>query len=148
MKRLTKGLWVVVADSEKVMILENTGDAQEPVLHEIDRMEAAAVVMNSDRPGRVHESMQNKRSAHETPDFERLNAEAMVADLMIWLEKQATNGAFEQMVLVAPPQVLGAMRDKMDHGLRARVVAEMDKTLTKHPLAKIAELVGVELARD
>lgn len=145
MAMLTKGMWVVVADSEKAMILENKGDTRKPDLHQIERMEAGEIIVNSDRPGRVHESMQNKRSAMDTPDFGRLNAEAMVADLVAWLEKQATKGAFQKMVLVAPPQVLGAIRDEMNDALRGRVVAEMDKTLTKHPLPKIAELVAEEL---
>lgn len=144
---LTKGSWVIVADSEKAMVLENTGDTARPDLRQINRKEAGEVVMNSDRPGRVQESMTTSRSAMETPDFARLNAEAMVADLIDELDRKAARGKVPQIVIVAPPQVLGAIRDKMGEHLRACVVAEIDKTLTKHPTAKIAEIVAEELGR-
>lgn len=148
MAMLTKGMWVVVADAEKAMILQNNGDTRNPDLHQLERIEAAEVIINSDRPGRVHESTTNKRSAMETPDFDRLNAEAMVGDLMDLLSRKAAKGAFSQMVVVAPPQVLGAIRDKMPEALRPMVVAELDKTLTRHPLAKIATIVAEDLGKS
>lgn len=145
MAMLTKGLWVIVADSEKAMILSNQGDTKRPDLREIDRLTAPAVVMNSDRPGRVHESMGSRQSSLEVPDFERLNAEKMVVDLLALLGQKAASGAFSQMVIAAPPQVLGAIRDRMPDALRGRVLAELDKTLTKHSMAGIAEIVAAAL---
>ena len=50
-----------------------------------------------------------------------------------------------QMVIAAPPQVLGAIRDRMPDALRGRVLAELDKTLTKHSMAGIAEIVAAAL---
>lgn len=147
MALLTKGMWVVVADGEKAVILENRGDTRKPDLHQVERIDAGEVIMNSDRPGRVHESIGESRSSMDTPDFGRLNAEKLVDDLLENLGKRAAKGEFQQIVIAAPPQVLGAIRDGMGDALRRHVVCEMDKTLTKHPLAKIAEIVADELSQ-
>ena len=49
-------------------------------------------------------------------------------------------------MLVAPPQVLGALRDAWTDDLAAETVAEIAKTLTGHPVARITEIVADDLA--
>lgn len=142
---LPKGAWIVVADGEKAMILENVGNPVAPKLSVIARDEAEAVIGASDRAGRMADVGPNQRSALEQPDYARLNAEKFAGDLVEMLEQKRRGGAFDVLILVAPPQVLGALRDAMSGGLRAAVVAELDKTLTKHPVAKIAEIVATEI---
>ncbi|MBK5946126.1 hypothetical protein CCR83_06595 [Rhodobacter veldkampii DSM 11550] len=145
---LAKGAWVVVADGEKALILENTGDLRQPQLRLIEREEADTEMPGADTapPGRVFESMAGgRRSAMDQPDYGRLVGERFAADLVEMLTRRARAGEFDKLVLVAPPQVLGALRDEMDDALRAVVVAELPKTLTKHPVAKIAEVVAAEL---
>ena len=48
-------------------------------------------------------------------------------------------------MLVAPPQVLGEMRDHLHKEVQDKVVAEVDKTLTNHPIDKIEALLRKEL---
>lgn len=144
MAYLTQGMWVVVADGERAVVLENTGDTQRPVLRQVHHLAAPDMATASDRPGRMADKGPNQRSALETPDIDRLEAEAMVRTLMGWLEGQSS---LPPLVLVAPPQVLGAMRAAMGAGVRAQLRFEMDKTLTRHPLPRIAELVAEELGR-
>lgn len=145
---LAKGAWVVVADGEKALILENIGDLKRAELRLIERSEADLVIPGADtyQPGRVHDSGPGVRiSALEQPDYARLAGERFAAELVVMLAKAAKAGRFERLVLAAPPQVLGALRDAMGADLRARVVAELPKTLTKHPVAKIAELIAAEI---
>lgn len=142
---LPKGAWVVVADGEKAMILENKGTPAAPKLAVIARDEADPVVGASDRPGRMMDDGPGQRSALEQPDYARLNAERFATDLVEMLDRRARRGRFEKLVLVAPPQVLGALRDEMDDALRGLVVAEIDKTLTNHPIPKMAEIIAAEI---
>ncbi|MFP1644981.1 baeRF12 domain-containing protein [Pontitalea aquivivens] len=144
---LPKGAWVVVADGEKALVLENTGVPGAPRLAMIARDEADPVIIASDRPGRVHEAAQGeaRRSAMEMPDYARLTAERFAGDLVDMLRDRLRRGKFDKVVLVAPPQVLGALRDEMDEGLARHVLAEVHKTLTNHPVPKIAEIVAAEL---
>ena len=46
---------------------------------------------------------------------------------------------------IAPPQVLGEMRDHLHKEVQDKVVAEVDKTLTNHPIDKIEAIVKGEL---
>ena len=53
--KLKHGLWVVVADGEKALFLENDGDTQYPDLQVVQEMEQenpATREQGSDRPGR------------------------------------------------------------------------------------------------
>lgn len=146
MALLTKGTWVVVADSEKAIIFENHGEAHKPDLRQIEQLETAAFAIASDRPGRMADKGPEQRSALEQPDFARLAAEGMVRDLVGVLDKRMTAGDFKDLVIAASPQVLGAIRDAMEPGLRAHVVLELPKTLIKHPVAKIGALIAEGLA--
>ena len=145
---LAKGAWVVVADGEKALILENVGDMKAPQLRLVARDEADLEIPGAAtfQPGTVHESGPgSRRSALEMPDYARLAGERFAADLVATLSRAARAGRFSRLVLAAPPQVLGALRAAMRADLGATVVAEVPKTLTNHPIAKIAELIAAEI---
>jgi protein required for attachment to host cells len=142
---LAKGIWIVVADGEKALVLENRGTVGAPDLALVFRAEAPEVIEASDRPGRMADVGPGHRSAMEQPDFHRLTAETFAGDLVEALAARAGAGAMNKLVLAAPPQVLGALRDAMPESLAKVVVAEIDKTLTRHPVPKIAEIVAAEI---
>jgi protein required for attachment to host cells len=144
---LAKGVWVVVADGEKALIFENQGNLRSPNLKLIEREEADMVMpgADTDRPGRLPDPGPGQRSAMEQPDYGRLIAERFVGELLAQLKQFAAKGRFDKLVLVAPPQVLGAMRAEMDPPMQARVLAEVPKTLTRHPAAKIGALIAAEI---
>lgn len=145
MAMLTKGTWVVVADSERAMVLENVRDTRAPVLRQVHRFDAAQVLNAANPVTPVFDQGRDQRTPVAPPDRVRIAAEAMAGDIVDYLEAEATKGKFDKLVLAAPPQVLGAMRDSMDGALRARIGAELPKTLTGHPLPKIGELVAEAL---
>lgn len=142
---LAKGIWIVVADGEKALVLDNRGTVEKPDLELVFRAEAPEVIEASDRPGRMPDAGPGQRSAMEQPDFHRLTAESFAADLVGHLAKRAQAGAMQRLILCAPPQVLGALRDAMPEALAKHVVAEIHKTLTRHPVPKIAEIVADEI---
>ena len=51
-------------------------------------------------------------------------------------------------MLVAPPKVLGMLREDMHKEVTDRVVAEIGKNLTGHPVAEIEKLVMKELEAE
>ena len=67
-------------------------------------------------------------------------------DLADLLYVHAHRGHFEQLVIVAPPQVLGELRTKLKPEVSQRVVAEIAKTLTNHPLTKIEKILKETLS--
>ncbi len=87
-----------------------------------------------DRPGRSFKSSGPTRHAMEsrTSPHRELKRElaGQVADK---LDHGLRDGRFDRVALVAPPTVLGDLRDALSAPLRAKVVAEVAKDLVKIP---------------
>ncbi|MCC6982095.1 MAG: host attachment protein, partial [Bauldia sp.] len=49
--------------------------------------------------------------------------------------------AFENLVVVAPPRILGVLREAFHPEVRNRILAEVDKTLTQHPVPEIERIL-------
>jgi protein required for attachment to host cells len=142
--RLKHGLWVVVADGEKALFLENIGDATYPNLRVVREMEndnPAARDQGTDRPGRFNDGPSVHRSAVEETDWHRVGKERFADDIADRLYRMAHRGDFKEIVLVAPPLVLGEMRKKLHKEVGDRVVAEIAKTLTNHPIDEVEALL-------
>lgn len=129
--------WILVADGEKALFLQNKGDAEIPNFqvrrveeHENppDREQSAS------RPGRLSDSNGNHRSAVEDTDWHRLGKERFAAELADILYKMAHRKRFEKLVIVAPPQILGELRGELHKEVTDRIVGEVDKDYTNQPI--------------
>ncbi|MFP4273985.1 MAG: host attachment protein [Paracoccaceae bacterium] len=146
---LTHGTWVLVADGEKALFLHNLTDAEDPHL-EVVRKNAQenppSRDQGTDTPGRMPDAGSgNQRSALDETDWHRLAKERFAADLATLLYQYAHQGAFERLVIAAPDRVLGALRDKMHEEVAAKVVAEIHKDLTNHPLDRMEKILAESL---
>lgn len=142
--RLRHGLWVVVADGEKALILRNEGDAQYPnlsVMREMKEENPPTRQQGSDRPGRYNDGPNVHRSAVEDTDWHRLGKERFADEIAELLYRFAHRGDFDRIVLVAPPLVLGEMRKKLHKEVEDRVEGEIAKTLTNHPISEIEKIL-------
>ena len=83
-----------------------------------------------------------QRSAVEDTDWHELAKERFADDLAEILYKQAHKHKFERIVICAAPQVLGELRNKMHKEVSSRVVAEVDKNLTNHPVQDIEKVLS------
>ncbi|MFO6463345.1 host attachment family protein [Jannaschia sp. KMU-145] len=149
MTKLTNGTLVVVTDSEKALFMINRTDDENPNLEIVRKEEEDNPPdreQTANRRGRVQESHGSGVSAYDETDFHELQKERFAADLADKLYKMAHAGKFERLVLVASPMVLGVMRDEMHQEVTSKIVAEIDKTLTNHPLNEIEKIVSDELA--
>ena len=62
------------------------------------------------------------------------------------LDQAAAAGAFERLILVAPPRTLGDLRAALAAATRKRVTGELDKDLTQVSLGEMPEHLGALLA--
>jgi len=142
--RLKQGGWVVVADGSKALFLKNEGDEKFPNL-EVFRKDTQDNPLNkdqmSDRPGRFNDGPQVHRSAVAEADWHALAESDFAADLADKLYKRAHKGKFDEIVLVAAPSILGQVRKHLHKEVSDRVIAEIDKDLTNHPVDQIEKLV-------
>ncbi|MBY5931402.1 host attachment family protein [Tateyamaria omphalii] len=148
MAKLDQGTWVVVADSEKVLFLRNLTDQQDPNFEVTDVEEQenpSDIEQSANRPGRMHDGGPGHKSAMDDTDWHELAKERFAKELADMLYEDAHKGAFEKLVLVASPQVLGIVRDEMHKVVADKVVAEIPKTLTNHPVNEIEKIVKAEI---
>lgn len=136
MTRLSKTCWIVVADEDKALLLDNRGTGLAPVLHLLKRIDTADLLAQSDRSARDRDHSQQTT---EPADYHRMAGQALATAVAGHLEQARAEHGFEQLVLIA-------LRQALPESLRDEVLAEMPKTLTGHPLPHIAELLAEALA--
>ncbi|RYH03328.1 host attachment protein [Salipiger sp. IMCC34102] len=149
MTKLNNDAWVVVADGEKALFLRNVTDGEDPNLEVIRKEEQdnpKDIDQSANRPGRVGQSAGPGKSAYDDTDWHELAKDRFAADLADMLYERAHKGRFKEIVLVAAPSVLGELRDKLHQEVSDKVVGEIDKTLTNHPVQDIEKIVKSELA--
>jgi protein required for attachment to host cells len=151
MTELAHAAWVLVADGEKALFLENVTDGQDPYL-KVVRIESQDNPPNgqqvSDRPGRMPDGGAGQRSAMEDADWHLIAKDQCASAISDILYRLAHRNAFDALVLVAPPRTLGTLRDSLHKEVAARVVAEVPKDMTNHPVDRIETLLKAELARS
>lgn len=137
--------WILVGDGRKALMLKNDGTPQKPSLNVIDVLKDGANpptnAQGADRPGRVMQSTIGTRSAVEQTDWHEIAEERFAATVAGKINDAAKSNRFEKLVLVAPPSTLAALRKNLDATAAKRVVAEVDKDLTKHPVPEIARVL-------
>ncbi len=148
MAALEQGTWVIIADGEKALVMENITDAQDPnlVIVSVEEQEAAPL-RPSDRAGRRYDTGPNQKSAVAEGTWKTHAKSLFVQDVANLLNKKGLKGAFQRLVLVASPHVLGLLRRRLHSEVLSKVVAEVDKTLTNHPLHKVETVLKARLAK-
>lgn len=135
----------MVADGGKALFLRNVGDEKFPNL-DVFREEEHDNPPNRDqkanRTGRLKDGGMNAhRSAVQDTDWHELEKERFADDLAGILYAQAHKGRFSSLVIVASPNVLGDLRKKLHKEVQDKVVGEVAKDLTNHPVDQIEKLV-------
>ena len=143
--RLKHKGWVVVADGEKALFLENTGTPDKPALHVFNAFgqpNPKTAEQGVDRPGRLSDGMGSAhRSAVQETDWHRLAKHEFAHQIASVLDKNAQADRFEQIVIVAPAVVMGELRKSLGDAATKRIVAEVAKDLTGHPVPEIEKLL-------
>ena len=141
--------WVLIADGEKALFLKNLTDAQDPHLEVVRKEEQENpkdIDQSANRPGRMPDNGPGQRSAMDDTDWHQLAKERFADDLADLLYRQAHRHRFEKIVLVAPPKTLGEVRQKLHKEVADKVIGEIPKTLTNHPLDEIEAALKAEPA--
>lgn len=149
MKGLKHGTWVLIADGEKALFLENVGDEQNMHLQVIDKKEQEnpeTSEQGTDRPGRFNDGPSVQRSSVDDTDWHRLEKQRFAKDLARMLYDDAHAGRFDRLVLVAAPKVLGDLRDELHQEVTQRVIGEIPKNHTNEPVDEIERMLATETA--
>ncbi len=149
MSKLENGTWVLIADGEKALFMVNETDSEDPFL-QVFREEEQTNPPNRDqaanRRGRFNDGPSVHRSAVADTDWHQLSKDRFARELADILYRQAHKGRFDKIVLVAPPQTLGELRDEVHQEVADKIIGEIPKTLTNHPVDEIEKIVATSLA--
>lgn len=143
MKRLSNNTRFLIADGTQALVLRNDGDAVFPKLKLVRAYEQdnpATHEQGTDRPGRSNDAF-GRRYAMEPTDWHRLAEDRFVQRIADDMEKDLANGEFDQLVVAAPPVALGEFRKAASVSVTKATILEIDKDLTKHPVAEIEKII-------
>lgn len=148
MAKLKNDTLIVVADGEKVLFLRNRTDHEDPnfdVTGSDEQDNPPNREQAANRRGRMPDTGPSQMSAMDDTDWHELAKERFAADLADKLYERAHKGEFDRLVLVAAPKILGELRDQLHQEVTDKIVAEIPKTLTNHPVDEIEKVVKNEM---
>lgn len=134
---------VLVTDGRKRLFFRNEGDAAAPNLVVVAAAEDAnpktrdQVTDSTDRASSVVAGSGSLGSA-DAHDVEEARFATETAEE---LRRAALAGEFEKLILVAPPKTLGQLRKSIHKEVEKRMIREVAKDVTGHPVSEIEKLL-------
>lgn len=132
---------ILVGDGRKALFLRNLGTATEPRLGvetSFAQENPATRDQGSDRPGRTF-TPTGGRAGFGNSDWHEF-AETEFAETVAETVTNLVRGQdIRHLVVVAPPRTLAVLRDAWPNDISQRIIAELPKDLTRHPLPDILQ---------
>ncbi len=125
-------LWIVVADKRIARIFRKTNSHLELIGEALPTHQHRAKGMPDNSMGRVtslHGSHHHKLTPHIEPG--RSDAIHFAQDLSSRLGEAVQRDSFDRLVLIATPRTLGDIRPQLHKSVQDRIIAEVNKDLTK-----------------
>jgi protein required for attachment to host cells len=137
---------VLVSDGRRALFLRNRGTPKAPELIMERGLESEknppSREQGTDRPGRKPGTDGVSQSAIEETDWHDQAEERFAAAVAETLYQMEHAREFSDLVVVAPPKMLGDLRARLHQEVADCVVAEVPKDLTSHPIPEISRLLS------
>jgi protein required for attachment to host cells len=136
---------VLVSDGRRARLLRNQGTIANPKLtveRALERDNPPTREQGSDKPGRLHGSDGVSRSAIEQTDWHQLEEQRFAAELAEILYQLGHAGKYAELIVVAPPKMLGDLRSSFHPKVSSAVIAEVPKDLTQYSEPEISNLLS------
>jgi len=132
---------VLVSDGRKALFLKNQGDDLYPNL-QVERVlqapdNPATHQQGTDKPGQA--SKMGQKSAVAQTDWHDLAERKFAGEVAEAVNAACHSGAVKSIVVAAPPRTLAELRSRFSEATKQRIVAEVNKELTKHPVYEIEQ---------
>lgn len=137
----TRRTWIAVADAACARFFVREGHDILPIAGPTFENPAAhgySRDLVSDKPGRSIESVGEARHAQEPKhDPHRAAKTAFARRVADYAEQGALNDEFDDLVMVAPPQMLGDLRSALGRHAAARLIGTAAKDLMNLPATEL-----------
>ena len=132
---------IFVGDGRKALFLRNAGDEKFPDL-KTERVflddNPPTHEQGTDRPGRAFQRAgTTMRSGMDNTDWHDLEEHRFVRRVADAMEQLVRERHAKALVVVAPPRALADLRTAFHPDVKGRIIAEIDKDLTNHPVSDI-----------
>ena len=139
--KIPHNAFVFVGDGRKALFLRNEGDEKYPNLkteNVFEDVNPSTHEQGSEPPGRVSKAQHSgQRSAVEPVDWHDIEEHRFARQVAAKMEQVVRQRKVPALVVVAPPRTLADLRNAFHSDVQALVIAEINKDLTKHPVADI-----------
>ncbi len=139
--RIPRDALVFVGDGRRALFLRNEGDAISPNLRTervIEDENPPTHEQGSDRPGRVNAAgPAGRRSAVEPTDWHDIEEHRFAHRVAAAMEQLVRTSKAKALIVVAPPRTLADLRNAFHADVKACIIAEINKDLTRHSIAEI-----------
>ena len=138
--------WILVADASRAVVLATTGTVQHArEVHREENPEALTPEAHNDRMGHMGHGNGGHALAPHTTHKENV-LERFASKLVAHLEQGRNNGLFQKLIVVAPPKMLGSLRNGMGAPLRKTVTQEHPRDVVGEAPARLREHLETLLA--
>ncbi len=129
----------MVGDGRKALFLRNEGTELTP------RLKTEQVFVNdnppnreqgSDQPGRTFASV-GRGAAAWSDDWHTIEEQKFARTIADKLESLAQNKKIPGFIIAALPRTLAELRHSLNGSVKQRIIAELDKDFTGHPVDEI-----------
>jgi protein required for attachment to host cells len=135
---------VLVGDGRKALFLRNKGTAKEIELiveSQLEQENPPSREQGTDRPGRKHGTDGHARSAIEENNWHHQAEQRFAIEIADTLYQMSHAHQFDELIVVAPPRMLGDLRAAFHPEVSQRIVGEIAKDLASHPVPELAKLL-------
>jgi protein required for attachment to host cells len=136
---------VLVSDGRRARLLRNQGTPRNPQLiieHSLEQVNPPTREQGTDRPGRKPGTDGVSKGAIEQTDWHQQQEERFAAELAEMLYKLGHAGRYEELVVVAPPKMLGDLRANFHNEVSSAIVAEVPRDLTNYSVPEIGRMLS------
>ncbi len=136
---------VLISDGRRARLMRNQGTPVNPKLsveQELQHDSPPNREQGTDKPGRRHGPGGVSGSAIEQTDWHQLEETRFAAEIADLLYKMGHAGKYHDLVVVAPPKMLGDLRAKFHQTVSKAVVAEVPRDLTQYSAPEIGSLLS------
>lgn len=138
--------WILVANGTQAYIACNNGPGhglEKDFAHEFEGPNLANREIMADAPGRAFDSAgQGRHSMEPHTDPRQHNQQVFAHEIAQYVGAAAEQNAFDRLVLVAAPHMLGELRKCLPDSVKGKVSGEVAKDLTHIPLHKLPDHLG------
>lgn len=141
---LANNTLVLVTDGRKTLFFRNHGDINQIDLrteaHD-QREDAPDHEMKTDAAGSNAQGGGYGRPTYDETDFHKLEEDRWAKHAAEDVNRRALSNDFEAIAIIAPPKTLGELRKQFHKEAARRVVLEIPKEMTGHPIPDIEALL-------